>query len=58
MKTDIMNLEQEFGKLKKEMRKRRMQKAAMPGQRPQHEQEIRDVRHEVELLRQTSDEQK
>jgi hypothetical protein len=51
----MMSLEQEFGKLKEEMRECRIQKAAIPDQRLRHEQEIRDVRHEVKLLRQASD---
>jgi hypothetical protein len=36
--TDMKSLEQEFGKLKKEMREHQIQKAAMPGKRLRHEQ--------------------
>jgi ribosomal protein L29 len=36
--TDMKSLEQEFGKLKKEIREHRIQKAAMPWKRLRHEQ--------------------
>jgi hypothetical protein len=50
MKKDMTNLELEHRKLKGEMREVQLWKAAMADQRLGHEQEICDVRQEVELL--------
>jgi hypothetical protein len=58
VKKDMTNLERELGILKEEMRGHRVQEAAMAGQRLQHEQEIREVNHEVELLQKVSDDQR
>jgi chromosome segregation ATPase len=55
---DLTNLEQELAKLKEEIRELQRQKAAMADQRLWHEQEIRDVKSEVELLRKASDGQR
>jgi chromosome segregation ATPase len=52
---DLKNLKRELGKLKGEMRELRVHKAAMVDHRLWREQEICDVKHEVELLLQASD---
>jgi chromosome segregation ATPase len=54
---DLTNLARELAALKEEMRELRLQKAAMADERQRHGQEIRDVKHEVELLRKASDSQ-
>jgi chromosome segregation ATPase len=54
---NITNLEQELAKLKEEMTELRVVKAAMAGQRLRHEQEIHDMKQEVELLRKAGDDQ-
>jgi chromosome segregation ATPase len=58
MKHDLANLERELAKLEEEMRELRGLETAMADQRQRHEQEIRDVKHEVELLRKASDSQR
>jgi chromosome segregation ATPase len=55
---DLTNLARELATLKEEMRELRVQKAAMADERQRHEQEIGDVRHEVELLQKASDSQR
>jgi archaellum component FlaC len=58
VKKDLTDLQQEFTKLKEEMQELCVQKAVISDERQRHEQEICDVKHEVELLRQTSDSQR
>jgi chromosome segregation ATPase len=58
VKHDLAKLARELATLKEEIRELREQKAAMADQRQRHEQEIRDVKHELELLRKASDSQR
>jgi hypothetical protein len=53
---DSANLEGELATLKEEMSEFRGLKAATADRRLRHEQEIRDMKHDVELLRKASDE--
>jgi hypothetical protein len=53
-----MNLKQELGKLKEEMRKLQGLKVVMVSQQLWHEQEICGVKYAMELLRNASDSQK
>jgi hypothetical protein len=55
MNQQLMNLEQELVKLKEEMREHRVLEAVMADERQQHEHEICDVKRQVELLQQASD---
>jgi septal ring factor EnvC (AmiA/AmiB activator) len=57
VKEGLANLQKELTKLKKEMRKFWVQKGAIADERHRHEQEICDVKHDVELLPQTSNSQ-
>jgi chromosome segregation ATPase len=52
---ELANLEGELATLKEEMRELRVPKATMADQRLRQEQEIRDMKHDVELLRKASD---
>jgi chromosome segregation ATPase len=58
VKHDLANLERELAKLEEEMRELRVLKAEMADQRLRQEQEIRNVKHDVELLRKASDSQR
>jgi hypothetical protein len=58
IQNDFTNMERELAKLKEEIRELGLQKAAMADQGQRHKQEICDVKHEVELLRQASDGQR
>jgi septal ring factor EnvC (AmiA/AmiB activator) len=58
VKRDLANLEQELAALKEEMRELRGPRVAMANRRLRHEQEIRDMKHDVELLWKASDGQR
>jgi chromosome segregation ATPase len=58
VKHDLANLERELATMTGKMREFRGLKAAMADQQQRHEQEICDVKHEVELLQKASDSQR
>jgi chromosome segregation ATPase len=55
---DLTNLARELATLREEIRELQLQKAAMADQRRRHEREIRDMKHEIELLRKGRDGQR